>query len=121
MSGTVLVEDGAEEVGATDADVAERPTLGVGAAPVGSLVEPQPTKSRTSVGSIKPYLKAAQTWGTLRSGSAELALPLAFKAEDSCAVGIYQFLSSRDSDKLDARVGGTYHMSFTNYVRPLLA
>ena len=58
----------------------------------------------TSVGSIKPYLKAAQTWGTLRSGSAELALPLAFKAEDSCAVGIYQFLSSRDSDKLDARV-----------------
>ncbi len=52
---------------------------------------------------IKPCLKAAQIWRTIRGGSAELALPLAFMTGESSAVGIYQFLIAKDSNQLDAR------------------
>ena len=53
--------------------------------------------------SLKSCIKSAKTWGAVRNGSAELALPLAFKAEANSAVGIYQFLSTKDSEILNAQ------------------
>ncbi|MEO5914321.1 MAG: hypothetical protein ABIS50_08825 [Luteolibacter sp.] len=51
----------------------------------------------------KACARAAQTWWTIRGGSADLVMPLSFKADESRAAGIYQFFAARDPDKLDAR------------------
>ena len=53
----------------------------------------------------KACIQAARIWWTLHDPTAvRHAMPLAFKADESAAVGVFQFFSTRDPDRLDARV-----------------
>lgn len=50
------------------------------------------------------YLSAAKNWADVRSGIvANVAVPLTFKADETMAVGIYQFFTARDPEKLNLR------------------
>jgi len=50
----------------------------------------------------KACIKAAHVWWTTRKGSSvDLAMPLAFHADETDAAGIYQMFSPRDPDRLD--------------------
>ncbi|MES2924886.1 MAG: hypothetical protein V4819_25245 [Verrucomicrobiota bacterium] len=52
----------------------------------------------------KACLEAAQLWWTVHDPTAvRHAMPLAFKADGTAAVGIFQFFSTRDPDLLDVR------------------
>ncbi len=52
----------------------------------------------------KAFLKAAQIWWTIHDPTAvRHAMPLAFKVDDSAAVGMFQFFSTRDPDLLEVR------------------
>lgn len=49
-------------------------------------------------------IQAAQIWWTLRDPTAvRHAMPLAFQADETTAVGIFQFFSAREPERLDAR------------------
>ncbi len=55
----------------------------------------------------KACIQAARIWWTLHDPTAvRHAMPLGFKADESAAVGMFQFFSTRDPDRLDAR---TFH------------
>ena len=55
----------------------------------------------------KACIQAARIWWTLHDPTAvRHAMPLAFMADESAAVGMVQFFSTRDPDRLDAR---TFH------------
>jgi hypothetical protein len=52
----------------------------------------------------KACIQAAQTWWTLHDPAAvRHAMPLAFRADESAAVAIFQWFSAREPDRFDAR------------------
>ena len=52
----------------------------------------------------KACIQSAQTWWAIHDPTAvRHAMPLAFKADESRAVGLFQFFSTRDPDRLEAR------------------
>ncbi len=52
----------------------------------------------------KACIQAARIWWTIHDPTAvRHVMPLAFKADESAAVGMFQFFSTRDPDRLDAR------------------
>ena len=55
----------------------------------------------------KACIQAASIWWTIHDPTAvRHAMPLAFKADESAAVGMFQLFSTRDPDRLDAK---TFH------------
>ncbi len=52
----------------------------------------------------KACIQAAKIWWTIHDPTAvRHAMPLAFKADETAAAGMFQFFSTRDPDRLDAR------------------
>lgn len=53
----------------------------------------------------KACIEAAQTWWMIHDPAAvRHVMPLAFKADETAAVGMFQFFSTRDPDRLEVRV-----------------
>ena len=53
----------------------------------------------------KACVEAAQLWQQLHDpGTLRRAVPLAFKANEAAAVGVFQFVSARDPDRFDPKI-----------------